>query len=82
MIPEDLDLEALARELWRSVGEPRPVGYLRGKSVMRAALVDKQGYSELDAESLIDTMEQRGLLRYLGDPAERSHADIPWKLGP
>ncbi len=82
MIPEDLDLKALTEELKRRLGPAEPVGYLRGKSMMRDALVKEEGFSELEAEELIDTLEMNGFLRFLGDPSERSRADAGWEIEP
>jgi hypothetical protein len=82
MIPEDLDLKAMTEELQRRLGHTEPVGYLRGKSLMRDVLVQDEGFSELEAEELIDTLEMNGFLQFLGDPSERSHADTPWDLKP
>ena len=56
MIPEDLDLAALSRDLHRALGPGEPVGYLRGKARMRDVLVDLHGFSQLEAESVIDTL--------------------------
>jgi hypothetical protein len=83
MISEDLDLRQLTTELKDAMGhgEP-PIGYLRGKSLMRDLLVELKGFSELEAEELVDTLELRGFLRFTGDPAERSVADAPWELTP
>ena len=80
MISDDTDLEALVEDLKQHLGAHGPVGYLRGKALMRDALVQDKGYSELEAEELIDTLELRGFLHFLGDPAERSHADTPWEI--
>lgn len=83
MISEDLDLRQLTAELKDVLGHGEPVvGYLRGKSLMRDMLVEMKGFSELEAEELIDTLELRGFLRFLGDPAERSVADAPWEFTP
>jgi hypothetical protein len=82
MNPDELDLKALAEELRVSLGDAHPVGYLRGKALMRDALVSDRGFSELEAEELIDTLEMQGYLHFLGDPAERSHADTPWDIEP
>jgi hypothetical protein len=50
---------------------------------MRDVLVQDHRFSELEAEELVDTMEMRGYLHYLGDPRERSHAsDTPWEIEP
>ncbi|MFZ5471200.1 MAG: hypothetical protein ACOZIN_17395 [Myxococcota bacterium] len=82
MIPEDLDLSQLTRELRDQLAPGEPVGYLRGKALMRDVLVHQRGFSELEAEELIDTLELRGFLHFLGDPAERSHAESHWDLEP
>jgi len=55
---------------------------LRGKSLMRNAFVHSKGYSELEAEQLIDTLELRGFLKFLGDTSERSEADSRWEIEP
>ena len=80
MIPEDLDLKTLAEELKRALGDSHPIGYLRGKSLMRNTLVHERGFSELEAEEIIDTMELQGILHFLGDPSDRAHAHTPWDI--
>ncbi|MBN1209584.1 MAG: hypothetical protein JXB05_32340 [Myxococcaceae bacterium] len=82
MISDDLDLKQLTADLKEALGPGEPVGYLRGKSLMRNLLVELKGFSELEAEELIDTLEARGFLRFLGDPAERSVADALWEITP
>ncbi|NOK06734.1 hypothetical protein HNV27_35280 [Myxococcus xanthus] len=82
MISEDIDLQQLTADLKNALGPGEPIGYLRGKSVMRNLLVDMRGFSQLEAEELIDTMETRGFLRFLGDPTERSVADAHWDISP
>lgn len=82
MIPEDVDLAQLVDELRHKLGPAHPVGYLRGKSLMRDVLVHQRGFSELEAEKLIDTLELQGFLHFLGDPTERSHADSHWDIEP
>jgi len=78
MIPEDLDLAALSRELHAALGPGEPVGYLRGKATMRDALVDLHGFSQLEAESVVDTLELQGFLHFLGDPRAPSEAESRW----
>ena len=78
MIPEDLDLAALSRELHLALGPGEPVGYLRGKAKMRDALVDLRGFSQLEAESVVDTLELQGYLHFLGDPRAPSEAESRW----
>ena len=79
---DDIDLEALTNELHGTLRHAEPVGYLRGKALMRDVLVHSKGYSELEAEELIDTMELRGYLHFLGDPSERSEAESHWDFNP
>jgi hypothetical protein len=82
MISDDLDLRELTSELKHRLAPGEPVGYLRGKSLMRDMLVEMKDFSEYEAEELIDTLEARGFLRFLGDPTERSVADAPWEISP
>ncbi len=82
MISDDLDLRQLTSELRETLGPGEPIGYLRGKSQMRDVLVFRRRFSELEAEELIDTLEARGFLRFLGDPTERSVADSHWEFSP
>ncbi|GMT96287.1 hypothetical protein KH5H1_04060 [Corallococcus caeni] len=84
MISDDLDLRKLTADLKARLGPGEPVGYLRGKSLMRDMLLDmrENRFSELEAEELVDTLESRGFVRFLGDPAERSVADAPWDISP
>ncbi|WP_404371426.1 hypothetical protein ACIHQR_13175 [Corallococcus coralloides] len=84
MISDDLDLRQLTAQLKARLGPGEPVGYLRGKSLMRDLLLDLRDnrFSELEAEELVDTLEARGFVRFLGDPAERSVADAPWDISP
>lgn len=82
MNPEDIDLRQLTADLKDALGPGEPVGYLRGKSLMRDLLVDLKGFSQQEAEELIDTLELQGFLRFLGDPSERSVADAQWDITP
>ncbi|HEX8436957.1 hypothetical protein [Archangium sp.] len=82
MISDDLDLRQLTAELKHRLAPGEPVGYLRGKSLMRDLLVHMKDFSEYEAEELIDTLELRGFLRFLGDPTERSVADAHWEISP
>lgn len=76
---EEVDLQRILDEL-RELLPGGPVGYLRGKALMRDTLVDRKGYSLLEAEELVDTLEMHGYLHFLGDPSQRSVADSPWEL--
>ena len=75
---EDIDLAALAEDLRQFFFTDPPVGYLRGKTVFREAVMQKLGCSALEAEDLVDTLEARGFLQFAGDPNRRSEADAPW----
>lgn len=78
---DEVDLSSLVAGLRRDFGGDAPVGYLRGRTAIRDAVIRRLGCSALEAEELVDTMESRGFLHYPGDPASRSLADLPWKLG-
>ncbi|HZH03074.1 MAG TPA: hypothetical protein VEY30_04760, partial [Myxococcaceae bacterium] len=60
MISEGLDLAKVAETLRSHLNPGEAVGYLRGKALMRDVLVRQDRFSELEAEELIDTLEQRG----------------------
>jgi len=77
---DEIDLAALAEELRRFFYSDPPVGYLRGKTAFRDALVQAHGCSSTQAEELVDTLEARGFLRFGGDPNRRSEADTPWDI--
>ena len=80
---EDLDLGDVAERLRRHIpeGEP-PVGYLRGRSYFRDVLAHELGCSELEAEELVDTLENNGYIRFLGDTSVRSRAESRWSVDP
>ena len=78
---EEVDLAALVAGIRRDFGGEAPVGYLRGRTAIRDAVVRRLGCSALEAEELVDTMESRGFLHYPGDASARSYADLPWELG-
>jgi hypothetical protein len=82
MRPEDIDLHELAGFLKQRLSEGPPLGYLRGKALMRDVLAQERGLSALEAEQLVDTLELNGFLHFLGDPTERSVADAPWEIEP
>jgi competence protein ComEC len=80
---EDVDLMEVTERLKRHIpeGEP-PVGYLRGRSYFRDVLVHELGCSELEAETLVDTLEMNGYLKFAGDPSVRSRAESRWDIDP
>jgi hypothetical protein len=42
--------------------------YLPGKTAMRDALCEELGVSQLEAEELCDSLEERGILRFVRSP--------------
>jgi len=47
---------------------------------MRDVLSRECGFSELESEELVDTLELNGFLHFQGDPSERSVADARWSI--
>ncbi|WP_373049225.1 hypothetical protein [Vulgatibacter sp.] len=80
MDPESIDLAALAEELRRYFYEDPPVGYLRGRTAFRDAIVDRLGCSSVEAEQLVETLELRGFIRFDGDTSRRAEADAAWMI--
>ena len=80
---EDIDLMELAERLQRHIPEHEPpVGYLRGRSYFRDVIVQELNCSALEAEQLVDTLENNGYLRFQGDPSIRSRAESRWTVDP
>jgi hypothetical protein len=77
---EEIDLDVLSERLSAFFDHRPPVGYLRGKGVLRDAVIRLLGCSALEAEELVDTMESRGFLRYGGDPSAAAEAATPWAI--
>ncbi len=80
---DNIDLEELARTIRRHIppGEP-PVGYLRGRSYFRDVIAHELRCSDVEAEQLVDTLENNGYLRFHGDPSVRSRAESRWVVDP
>ncbi len=70
LVPEEIDLNELRRQLATRFGDAPPAGYVCGKGELRAAVVDILQCSELEAELLVDTLEGRGMIRYEGARSE------------
>jgi hypothetical protein len=78
---DEIDLSEILERLRRLFHEQGPNGYLDGKTSLRNALEQELGCSELAAETLVDTLESRGVIHFLGDPADPAAIDAPWHLG-
>ncbi len=66
VIPEEIDLEALRRQLAERLRGAEPAGYVHGKGILRATVVSILRCSQMEAEQLVDTLEGRNLIRYGG----------------
>lgn len=83
LVPEEIDLNELRRQLQQHFGEMPPAGYVRGKTELRAALVQILQCSELESEQLVDTLEARRMIRYDGDKREAvDNLESFWRLAP
>jgi hypothetical protein len=62
--PEEVDLLQLAAGLRRCFGPALAASYLRGKTLMRDAVVVQLGCSVYEAEQLVETLETQGYIRF------------------
>jgi hypothetical protein len=79
---EDIDLARLTELVRARLGDTIDASYLRGKTVVRDAIVEALDCSEVQAEELVETLELQGFIRFpqLADdthPAGRQ----PWIIG-
>ncbi len=79
---EEIDLAALCESVRARLGDRLEASYLRGKTILRDAVVETLGCSCYVAEELVETLELNGFVRfplYADDthPAGRR----PWVLG-
>lgn len=77
---EEIDLLRVSRDLRRDFQNDPPLGYLRGRTLIRNRLAERLRCSALEAEELVDTLESRGFLHFNGDPSARSEADTTWSI--
>ena len=61
---EDIDLALLTGALRRRYGRHLYASYLRGKTLMRDAIVETLWCSAYEAEELVETLEMMGYLRF------------------
>jgi hypothetical protein len=78
--PEEIDLETIAERLMEVFGEMPPIGYLPGRTALRDAVMSQLGCSELQAEEIVDTMVERGFLRYKGPTYDAVDELEPWQI--
>ncbi|MDH3202562.1 MAG: hypothetical protein OEM15_16855 [Myxococcales bacterium] len=83
IVPEEIDLNQLRRQLQGHFGELPPAGYVRGKTALRAAIVQILQCSELESEQLVDTLEARRMIRYEGEKRDAiDDLESFWQLAP
>ncbi|HVU05513.1 MAG TPA: hypothetical protein VHE30_27385 [Polyangiaceae bacterium] len=76
---ERVDLAAVAAMLDRELEGRAPEGFVRGRTVLRDAVMAHFSCSALEAEELVDTMVGRGFLRFSGDPAAPAAGGV-WRI--
>jgi hypothetical protein len=70
---ENVDLAALATCVQRRFGRHLYASYLRGKTLMRDAVVEELRCSAYEAEELVETLELQGYVRF-PQLADHTHA--------
>lgn len=70
---EEVDLAALAAAVRRRYGRHLYASYLRGKTLMRDAIVEELRCSAYEAEELVETLELMGYVRF-PELADQTHA--------
>lgn len=78
---DEVDLAELTASLRRRFAGAAPVGYLDGRTLLRDAVADELECSELEAEEIVDTLVERGFVRYGGDPRAALDDARGWSLG-
>ncbi|MGB8330139.1 MAG: hypothetical protein WCE62_08410 [Polyangiales bacterium] len=79
--PEEIDLSELRRQLEERLRGAEPAGYVPGKGILRCAVVEILGCSEMEAEQLVDTLEGRNLIRYQGHSRDEvDDLESHWQL--
>lgn len=76
---EQLDLAAVAEMLDHALAGGVAEGYVRGRTILRDALVGHFRCSQLEAEELVDTMIGRGFVTFSGDATMASGAGA-WSI--
>lgn len=78
---EQIDLAALVTALESRSSRLSLRGFVRGRTEVRDAVIERLGCSELAAEELVDMLVGRGFLRFNGDPASARGGGI-WIIHP
>ncbi|MCU1282137.1 MAG: hypothetical protein JWM53_5683 [bacterium] len=64
LVVEDIDLAQLAGAVRRRYGRHLFASYLRGKTIIRDAIIDELRCSAYEAEELVETLELMGYVRF------------------
>ncbi|MGZ3440891.1 MAG: hypothetical protein ACXVDD_15310 [Polyangia bacterium] len=64
LVVEDIDLAQLTGALRRRYGRHLFASYLRGKTLIRDAILEQLGCSAYEAEELVETLELMGYVRF------------------
>jgi len=77
---EDVDLAELTSAVRRRFAGAGPLGYLAGRTALRDAVSLELGCSDLEAETIVDTLVGRGFVRYEGDPHAAVDDSRGWSI--
>ena len=77
---EDVDLAELTAAIRNRFAGAGPMGYLAGRTALRDAVSLELGCSDLQSETLVDTLVERGFVRYEGDPGAAIDDGRGWAL--
>jgi hypothetical protein len=79
---EEIDLATLTETLRDRLGDHLEANYLRGKTILRDAIVDALACSDFVAEQLVETLELNGFVRFPHFPDDTHPAGLrPWGIG-
>jgi hypothetical protein len=67
---EEIDLALLSRAVRSQLGSTLEASYLRGRTVIRDAILSHLGCSLYEAEQLVDTLELMGFVEFPHLPDE------------
>jgi hypothetical protein len=75
-----LAFDELSRVIATALQGTPPLGYIRGKTLMRGALINHLDCSEVEAELLVDRLETRGFVRFIAHPAAETTYQGIWSI--
>jgi hypothetical protein len=79
---EEIDLVTHTDGIRNQLGDTLEASYLRGKTVLRGAVVAQLGCSDVEAEQLVETLELQGFVAFPHLPDETHPAGrLVWRIG-